>query len=249
MVEVKKEKPLSHAQLASMSRKARAEHGSGGSHVPLGNHGTERKRMPLPVYKKSKKPARPAVSPDGTMEVVFNEKILGIHVDDREWEVGPKPKIVVTKVQENGTLAGARENWAVEAVNGVSMEELGLATHSELQTYIVSIPLRPLTLTLKTPPRPPTELELEELREAEEAKRAAEEQAKVSAQCSVLSAPCSVLRAPWSDHGSGWLDRLFFQPKFSPPPRLVTSAHHHAHRYSYQPTLLADLSVTTKRRR
>ena len=133
--------------------------------------------MPLPVYTKSKKPLKPMVK-DGMCEVVFAEKVMGIVVDDREWAEGTK--IVVTALQQNGVLAGAKESWAVEAVNGVSLEELGLATHSELQAYIASIPVRPLTLTLKAPPRGPTELELEEMREAEEAKRAAEAEAKVS---------------------------------------------------------------------
>mmetsp|Transcript_100888 Transcript_100888/g.289602 ORF Transcript_100888/g.289602 Transcript_100888/m.289602 type:complete len:274 (+) Transcript_100888:198-1019(+) len=179
-VVVKKPKEMTPAQLAKMSRQARHEHGSGGSHMAMGPEhgtGTERKRMPLPVYTKSKKPLKPTVK-DGMCEVVFAEKVMGISVDDREWAEGTK--IVVTALQQNGVLAGAKESWAVEAVNGVSLEELGLATHSELQAYIASIPVRPLTLTLKAPPRGPTEHELEEMREAEEAKRAAEAEAKVS---------------------------------------------------------------------
>ena len=83
------------------------------------------------------------------MDVVFNAEKLGVVVDDTMW--GDVPKIVITAVFDGkaGYLAGAKVNWAVEAINGETLETLGLKTHSEVQAYIKSMPVRPLTMTLK----------------------------------------------------------------------------------------------------
>ena len=82
------------------------------------------------------------------MDVVFNTEKLGVLVNDAMW--GDVPKVVITEVKDGqeGFLAGAKANWAVQAINGESLEVLGLNTHSELQSYIKSMPLRPLTMTL-----------------------------------------------------------------------------------------------------
>ena len=89
-------------------------------------------------------------------DAIFTHTKLGITVDDVAGEDG-KTKVVVTEVKENGALAGATVGWTVVAVNGVGLEVLGIAGHSQLQAHIASIPIRPLSLSLQSPPRPPVE--------------------------------------------------------------------------------------------
>jgi len=172
--EAPSEKALTPAERLKRDRKARMEHG-GGSHKSFDGSATERKYEPLPVYTKKPRPVRPLVQ-DGKMDVVFKEEKLGIIVDDTKWD--GEPKIVITQVHEGkaGWLAGAKEKWAVVAVNGESIEDLGLTTHTEVQKYVASVPVRPITMTLQSPPRPPTERELEERAEAEAAAAALEQE-------------------------------------------------------------------------
>ena len=126
-------------------------------------------QMPAEIRDAMSKPRkmRPMVNPDGTMEVVFAQPKMGIIVDDVAGEDGVG-KVVVTQVRENGALAGAKVGWTVVAVNGVGLEELGIAGHYHLQAYIASIPIRPMSLTLLSPPRPPSRHELEEMAEKRE---------------------------------------------------------------------------------